>query len=466
MDDLRGAKLLVIGVAKSGLACARAAARAGAEVVLIDKGNPAIDTGAAAALDELGVQVHLGSENVSFLEGAEMVLPSPGVSVHSPLIRAALERGLPCYSEIEFAVRLYPHDRLIAITGTNGKTTVTTLVARMLESSGISCAVGGNIGTPLIEVLEEASDEQWVVAEVSSFQLELAPTFNPAIAAFLNFEEDHLDWHANLEEYFEAKAGLIRRLTPESSATLQWSDPGIRGLASQTRAQSAFFASSEVGTQLELQGTQMTFDGWTLRGRIDGSQVEIDTPGVYLRGRHNYENCAASALIALRAGATRDGLTAALTGFKGLPHRIEFVGEVAGVSYYDDSKATNPHAASAAVESFAGDPLIIMLGGRNKGSDLEQLAQIVAARAKKVICFGESGPDFKALLPADSAIITSTLEEGVAAAASAASPGDIVLLAPACASFDAFTGYAQRGKAFATAVKALSNGRGESAGDS
>lgn len=460
--ELNGRPVLVIGLAKSGIACALECARRGARVTIVERGEPADAMSERThSLAGFGVRIVTGSEDVSLVEDADLVLPSPAVSVHSPVLAAALSAGKECLSEIEFAARLYPHPWMIAVTGTNGKTTVTEMIAHLIRSGEVKATVGGNIGIPLVEVLAEVAPDEWVVVEVSSFQLALAPTFSPAAGIFLNFEEDHLDWHADTEEYFNAKANLIYNLRDGGEAILPWSDKRIKKLSEVTSPQVSFFSCQPLSA-LKLEALAagesfVSFDGKTLVTQSSDSESKVEVDGYGLKGIHNHENAAAASAAALRAGIGMGSIAAGLSSFTTAGHRLSHVSDIDGVSYFDDSKATNPHAVKAAVWAFT-EPVILLLGGRNKGSDLASLARFAAANTKSVICFGEAGPEIFEHLPSGSGYLCGALEDAVSKAASIAERGDVVLLSPACASFDAFGSYAERGEAFAAAVGSLMAG--------
>lgn len=456
--SLNNAKVLVIGGGMSGVASAVLAASRGANVRLIDAGEPAYVNDNSELLTEHEITVNLGCESVDDLEEYELILPSPGVSVHnSPVLSEAIARGLECQSEVEFAIRMFPHERLIGVTGTNGKTTVTELIVHLLSDSGMPAVKAGNIGTPLSEVLAVVGPDTWVVCELSSFQLALIEDFSPKIGVFLNFGEDHMDWHSDMTDYFDSKMNMFKAMTSDSDAILSWEDEAVRCVSNRISARTTYF--SLAGGQAE---DHISCDGQRLDGRINGQPVTLELDGMSLVGRHNLLNAAAAFAAALRAGANAADLASALSMFHGLPHRVETVATINDVTYINDSKATNPHATAAALSGI-DRPVVLLLGGRNKGMDFADLAESVA-RCRAVLCFGESGEDIYSSLDLSQSEVFPGLREAVRRASEIALKGDVVLMSPACASFDEFSGYAERGEVFRAAVAGLEHYPSRSAG--
>jgi len=447
--SLRDAKVLVIGGGMSGVASAALAASSGADVLLVDSGEPEYVSKKSDLLAESGVLVSLSCDFVDALDDYDLVLPSPGVSVHnSPVLSEAIARGLECQSEVEFAIRMFPHERLIGITGTNGKTTVTELIVHLLSHSGIPAVKAGNIGTPLSEVLATVDPDTWVVCELSSFQLALTEVFAPKIGVFLNFGEDHMDWHSDTTDYFESKMSMFQAMNTDSDAILSFDDPAVRGVSQRIPSRITYFSAS--GVQL---GDGLSCDGMSVSGRIDGVPVSYEADGMSLTGHHNMLNASAAFAAALRTGAEPRDLARALSRFNGLPHRVETVLTINDVTYINDSKATNPHATAAALAGL-DRPVVLLVGGRNKGMDFSDLAGL-AADCRAILCFGESGEEICSSMKLDQAEVLSGLQEAVYRAAELAQAGDIVLMSPACASFDEFSGYAERGEVFKSIVAKL-----------
>jgi UDP-N-acetylmuramoylalanine--D-glutamate ligase len=411
----------------------------GAKVTVVDDA-PGDEARAAAAAGGLRLVERPALADLAVLVvSTDIVVPSPGVPASHPVFGLARAAGVPVRGEVELAAQWSSHP-IVAVTGTNGKTTVTSLIADMLGASGVRAVAAGNIGLPLSEAAGAEVDV--VVAEVSSFQLAFAESFHPAVAVWLNLAADHLDWHPDLGSYVAAKARIWARQGPGDVAVVNADDPVVM-------AQAARAASRLVTFGLSGAADFGVVDGW-LRGP-GGPLVEVARLPRSLP--HDVANALAASAAALAAGASTDGVHAALTAFGGLPHRLTLVGYGGGVRWYDDSKATNPHAAVAAVRGF--ESVVLIAGGRNKGLDLSALAQ-VADRVRAVVAIGEAAPEVAGAFAGVRPVATATtMAEAVTAAAAAARPGDAVLLSPGCASFDWYRSYAERGDDFARAVHAL-----------
>jgi UDP-N-acetylmuramoylalanine--D-glutamate ligase len=430
-----GERALVVGLGRSGQAVARHLLVRGMSVAAVDDA-PSDEARAAAAA--LGLSL---VEAPSLEALADLVVPSPGVPASHPVFGLAKAAGVPVRGEVELASR-WSICPLVAVTGTNGKTTVTSLIAEMLSASGIPSIAAGNIGLPLSDAVAN-EDLKVVVAEVSSFQLAFAESFRPVVAVWLNLAPDHLDWHGDLDAYIAAKARVWANQGPGDVAVVNADDPVVM-------AQAARAPSRIVTYGLAPDRAAFTVaDGW-LRGP-EGPLVEVATLSRNLP--HDLSNALAASAAALAAGATAEGVRAALTAFAPLPHRLTLVAYAGGVRWYDDSKATNPHAAVAAVEGF--DSVVLLAGGRNKGLDLSALSA-VADRVRAVIALGEAAPQVAEAFAGRSPVwVAESMREAVQLAANAAKPGDVVLLSPGCASFDWYRSYAERGDDFAAAVHAL-----------
>jgi UDP-N-acetylmuramoylalanine--D-glutamate ligase len=430
-----------VGLGRSGQAVARHLLVRGTTVAVVDDA-PGDDARAAAAALGLPLVERPNTETLADLVvRSDVVVPSPGVPAGHPVYRLARAAGVAVRGEVELAFR-WSVCPLVAVTGTNGKTTVTSLIAEMLSASGVPALAAGNIGLPLCDAVEN-DQLKVVVAEVSSFQLAFAESFRPIVAVWLNLAADHLDWHGTLDAYIAAKARIWARQGPSDVAVVNADDPVVLAQARSAPSQVVTFGLS---SPLADYGV---VDGW-LRGPsgplLEVSRLPRSMP-------HDVSNALAASAAALAAGATVEGVRSALLGFAPLPHRLTLVGYAGGVRWYDDSKATNPHAAVAAVEGF--DSVVLIAGGRNKGLDLTALAG-VADRIRAVVAIGEAAPEIAAAFAGIRPVTTATsMAEAVAAAADVARTGDVVLLSPGCASYDWYRSYAARGDDFALAVHAL-----------
>ena len=438
-------RALVVGLGRSNQAVARHLLVRGATVTAVDDAPGPEARAAAASLGLVLAERPTVEVLADMVVRADLVVPAPGVPASHPVYGLARAAGVAVRGEVELASR-WSSCPMLAITGTNGKTTVTSLVADMLVASGIPSMAAGNIGLPLSDAVSN-QDLKMVVAEVSSFQLAFAESFRPVVAVWLNLAADHLDWHGTLEAYVAAKARIWARQGPADVAVVNADDPIVM-------AEAAHAPSRVVTFGLQAAGADFTVvDGW-LRGP-DGLLLEVAALSRSLP--HDVANALAASAAALAAGATVDGVRAALTGFAPLPHRLALVAYAGGVRWYDDSKATNPHAAVAAVRGF--DSVVLVAGGRNKGLDLAPLSE-AADRIRAVVAIGEAAPQVVAAFAGRRPVrVAGSMAEAVAAAADAARQGDVVLLSPGCASFDWYRSYAERGDDFAAAVHALLEAR-------
>jgi UDP-N-acetylmuramoylalanine--D-glutamate ligase len=435
-------RALVIGLGVAGEAAARRMAERGWDVTVAEDHPSSASRARAAGLT--GVRVvdappPDGPDGLDGLvDGAEVVVPSPGVPAAHPGIARARQRGVAVWSEFELVSR-WGAAPMVAITGTNGKTTVTTLVASMLAASGRRTVAAGNNETPLVEVVDDDLDV--VVVEASSFRLEFTETFRPAVGVWLNLAEDHLDWHPSMAAYAEAKARIWQAQQPTDVAVANAEDPVVMRYARRARARLVTFGLDRGDWRVEAG--QLTGP--------DGALLPVEA--LWRALPHDLTNALAASAAARAAGATVDGVRRALRDFRGLPHRLVLVGDDGEVRFYDDSKATDPHAAVAAVRSFPSSVLIA--GGRNKGLDLSVLAA-EADRLRAVVAIGEAAGEVAAAFDGVVPVRTADSMDGAVAGARAlAEPGDAVLLSPACASFDWYGGYGERGDDFARAVRAL-----------
>ncbi|MFO7691751.1 MAG: UDP-N-acetylmuramoyl-L-alanine--D-glutamate ligase [Vicinamibacterales bacterium] len=443
---VRGQRVTVVGGAASGVAAARLLVERGASVTLTDL-RPSLD--AAAELAAIGVSLALGSHPEGLLTGSDLVVVSPGVPAGQPAVASARAAGVPVIGEVELASR-WLLGRVVAITGTKGKSTTTALVGRMLEEAGVRVLVGGNIGTPLASQVSASTAGTVHVVEVSSFQLETTDTFHPWIAAMLNLSADHLDRHASVEEYAAAKARIFARQTGRDISVANADDARALAMAVAGRARVVRFArDARIDDGVTVAG------GWIVERGPAGDTQLMKTSDVRLIGPHLLADVLASAAIARAAGAGPDAVARAAASFAGLEHAMELVDEIGGVRFVNDSKATNVDAARQAIETF-GRGLVVIMGGRFKGGDLRLLRPALASRGATVVAIGEAAALMREAFDGAAPVrAAASMAEAVRAAMAAAAPGGSVLLAPACASFDMFDNYAARGRAFKAEVAAL-----------
>jgi UDP-N-acetylmuramoylalanine--D-glutamate ligase len=437
--SVRGKRVVVIGGGRSGVAAALLLHDRGAIVTLTDVRADIPD---AARLHGAGVTLELGYHDSRTLRAADLIVTSPGVPWHLPILQDARATGVPVIGEIELASR-WLRGRIIAITGTKGKSTTTTLVGRMLQAAGMGVGVGGNIGTALALQVAASTPGSMHVVEVSSFQLEATDTFHPWIAAILNFSPDHLDRHASVDEYAAAKRRILANQDAGDWTVVNADDPAAVSLAKISRARRAWFG---LETHLE-EGVTVAEDAVcyvTSSSRLP----LVPLMAVRLIGRHLLADVVAAAAIARLAGVTGDAMVRAVEGFHGLEHAMELVAEHRGVRFVNDSKATNVESARRAIESFERG-LVPIIGGRFKGGNLRELREPLRERARAVVAIGEARERVReALLGAVDVREADSMREAVERAFELASPDGTVLLAPACASFDMFTDYAERGRVF------------------
>lgn len=450
MIEVAGKSIVVVGLGRSGRALAQFLIRRGARVVVSDqKPEAAFEPSQLEALRRVGVQLELGGHRMETLLNADMVLLSPGVPLGIEPIRRARDAGIPLLGEVEWAWR-FLKGRMIGVTGSNGKTTVTSLIGVILSQAGFDTLIGGNIGLPLTALIDRAGDESVLVVELSSFQLETVETLRPHVAVMTNISPDHLDRHGSLGNYVNAKRRIFMNQTRDDWAVLNADDPIVLKMMYDTHAQPIVFSRRrELDEGVFLMDDRLVY-------RLGGQQHELmKVSEIPLRGWHNVENVMAAVAVGLIMGASVETVRQAVLKFPGVPHRLEWVGEVEGVMYYNDSKATNVDAAIKALEAFT-EPLVVIMGGRGKGSSFEPLRPLVEARVKHVLLLGEAAPELAAALAgAASLTVVGSMAEAVEQAHRLAEPGDVVLLAPACASFDMFDNFEHRGDVFKEQVRRL-----------
>jgi len=449
--ELNGKRVLVIGLARTGVATALFCAARGAIVTATDMRGASELAETTGKLREAGVRFELGDSAADTLRGQELIVPSPGVPADAPPLQEARALGLTIWSEVELAGH-FLRGTLIGITGSNGKTTTAAMTEHILHAAEFSTLLAGNIGTPLIARVRETTDHTITVAELSSFQLELIESFEPKIAVFLNLTPDHLDRHKTMAAYGAAKARIFENQTAEDFAVLN-ADDGASATYAPARPQ-AFWFSRKTAVK---QGAFVRNGGIVFRrdGKDEGIIPVEDIP---LPGAHNLENALAAVVATRLAGAQPSQISSGIRSFKGVEHRIEFVAEVQGVRYYNDSKATNVDATLKALDSFPGRILVI-LGGKDKDSDYTQLRDTLRERAILALLIGAAADKIAKQIEGSVAIQRAgTLDKAVDMAFHTAHAGDVVLLAPACASFDQFQNYEHRGRAFKELVRCLEKG--------
>ncbi|MEP7305329.1 MAG: UDP-N-acetylmuramoyl-L-alanine--D-glutamate ligase [Acidobacteriota bacterium] len=440
--------MTVVGAAASGLSAAALLARRGAEVTLSDV-RPQVPS--AEPLRALNVALELGGHKTDTFTSADLVVLSPGVPPEQPAVQAARARGIPIVGEIELASR-WLEGRVIAITGTKGKSTTTALTGQMLQSAGFHVTVGGNIGQPLSSQVDGSTPETLHVVETSSFQLEQIDTFRPWIAVMLNFSPDHLDRHAGVEAYGRAKARIFENQRDVDWAVVNADDAASIELARGGRATRKDFSRHQV-----LERGVVVEGGWIVERHSAGTERLVPLDAVHLLGPHLIDDVMAAAAVSRIAGAAPDAMTAAVDAFRGLEHAMELVADVDGVRFVNDSKATNVVSVLRSLESFEHD-VVPILGGRFKGGDLGLLREPLRRRAKAVVTIGEARPLLReALSDVVDVHEADSLDAAVARAFALARPSGVVLLAPACASFDMFLDYADRGRRFKDEVRRLAN---------
>ena len=452
MERLEDKRVLVVGLARSGLAAASFLRRRGALVTITDR-VPEAELGVAVEqARRLGCAIALGGHPQELFTGADLIVLSPGVPLDLPQLVAARARGVPVTGEFELACRQLSLP-MVAVTGTNGKTTTTTLIGDMLKRSGRPVFVGGNIGNPLISLLDEADMPELAVVEVSSFQLDIMETFHPQVAVLLNITEDHLDRYPSFDAYAASKCLLFARQTEEDVAVLPADDPLIMGRCAP-RSRRLLFSRHRTSADAHLNGNRLICRG------AGGEIHSYDLGGWQPTGHHNLENLLASVLAAGAAGASPDAVQQSINEFRGLPHRLELIHEWRGIRFYNDSKGTNVDAVVRSLESFT-EPIVLIAGGRDKGGSYGPLVPLVRDRVKTLILMGESRFLMaKALGHLTCAVVVETMGDAVQVAIRAAVPGDVVLLSPACSSFDLYQNYAERGDHFRCLIYELTGDQG------
>lgn len=426
--NLSGKKILIVGFGRSGQAAARYCALLGAHVTVTDSSPASQFANVMPQFAALKLMTHFGEHPNSCFQDANLIVVSPGVP-DLPALSEARAKGIPVVGEMELAVREMTAP-IVAITGTNGKSTTTALVGHLLKEAGMRVCVAGNIGTPLLDVLPEAQAAQVVVLEVSSYQLETAPSLHPHVAVLLNITPDHLDRYGSMDLYIAAKSLVLRNQSPEDICIYNIGDALVAQLVAAVDVQKVPFSTLKPSVPWGLKDTQLT-------------------------GVHNFENMIAATLVARALGVSDEMIAAGLKTFTGLPHRLQFVREYRGVKYYDDSKGTNVGAVVKSLEGFH-EPVHLIAGGIGKGGGYSDLRALVRERVKTLVLMGQAAQEIQNELgELTETVMVDSMQQAVEAASNRAKAGDVVLLSPACASFDMFKDYADRGNQFVNSVREL-----------
>ncbi|HET9406142.1 MAG TPA: UDP-N-acetylmuramoyl-L-alanine--D-glutamate ligase [Candidatus Sulfotelmatobacter sp.] len=446
--NLGGKRVLVVGLGKSGVASALFLKKHGARVTVSDtKSGDELRNEIPLLLDH-GITVETGGHGERTFREQDLIVVSPGVPVDAPALVQSRTRGETVIGEVELAAQFLTGP-IIAITGSNGKTTTTTLTGEIMTAAGFPTLVGGNIGMPAISLVERATPQTAIVLEISSFQLETIQSFRPKVSVVLNVTPDHLDRHRTFEIYVDAKARIFENQQPSDFAVLNMDDPTCVSLGSRTKAQVFWFSR-----QKEVAQGAWVRDGMIVFRDGEGQREVLPVSEIPLKGAHNLENVLAAVCAGALMGCAPDKIRQAVAAFKAVEHRLEYVATIRGVDYYNDSKATNVDATIKALESFPAN-IHLILGGKDKGSDYTVLNDLLRRRVKRVYTIGAAAGKIESQIKGPEVVHAETLENALRKANAVAQSGDIVLLAPACASFDQFKSYEHRGKTFKEIVRAL-----------
>ena len=457
MMELSQKNIVVVGLGVTGMAVARFLRIRGAAVIVTDMASESDLRSEVRELQALGIALELGEHRSETFKKADLIVLSPGVSHTIKPICQARDRGIPVMGEIELASR-YIQQPVVAVTGTNGKTTTTELLGDMLKRSGLNVFVGGNIGNPLIDYAGGKQDADVIVAEISSFQLDTVETFKPRVGVLLNITADHLDRYPDFETYAASKIRLFENQQVDDIAVLNGSDPLVRSLTKNIKSRKLIYPSptaDEKGAILNNHSITLHTDSFISTASKIRNQCALDLGGFKLTGRHNLENACAAGLAALAAGGLPDAIQGTLNQYRGSAHRMEYVATIDEIDFYNDSKATNVDAVIRAVECFS-NPVVLIMGGLDKGGDFKELRKIVPRHVKKLLVMGQASDLIRTAL--EDTVSTATvisMADAVKQAYQAGSPGDVVLLSPGCASFDMYDNYARRGIDFKESVAKL-----------
>ncbi len=447
--DVKGKRVLVVGLGRSGVVSALFLEEKGARVTVSDAKTEDQLRGEIPKLLDRGIAVETGGHGERTFQQQDLIVVSPGVPGDVPLLAQARQRDIPVIGEIELASR-FLKGHIVAITGSNGKTTTTALTGEVISWGGWESLVGGNIGTPAISLVPESTADTYNVLEVSSFQLETIQTFHPEVAVVLNVTPDHLDRHGSMEAYIAAKKRIFENQTSADWAVLNADDANCVRMAEGIRAQLRWFSRRK-----EVEQGAFVRDGQIVHRDDSGETAIMPVDEIPLKGAHNLENVLAAACVGMIIPCEPRRIRSAVKEFRAVEHRLEHVATIAGVDYYNDSKATNVDATIKALESFPAN-LHVILGGKDKGSDYTVLAPLLRERARRVYTIGAAAEKIESQIAGAADVLRAgTLETAVKKASESAAPGDVVLLAPACASFDQFENYEHRGRVFKELVAAL-----------
>lgn len=451
--ELRNKRVLVVGLGKSGVAAALFVKSKGARVTVSDTKTPDELKGEIPRLLDEGIAIETGGHGDRTFHNQDLIVVSPGVPLDAAPLVQARALGEKIIGEVELAAWFFP-GCIIAITGSNGKTTTTALAGAVVANGGFPTLVGGNIGTPAISLVEQATEDTIAVFEVSSFQLETIETFRPHIAVVLNVTPDHLDRHRTFTAYADAKARIFEKQQASDFAVLNADDPTCVAMASRTRAQIFWFSRKR-----EVKQGAYVQDGRVLFRDASGQREIMQVAEIPLKGAHNVENVLAAVCVGVLSDVEPGRISKAVREFRAVEHRLEHVASIGGVEYYNDSKATNVDATIKALESFPAN-IHLILGGKDKGSDYSVLNDLLRQRVKSVYTIGAAAAKIEAQITGAAEVVhADSLENAIRRASDAAQPGDVVLLAPACASFDQFRNYEHRGKVFKQVVRSLAEAK-------
>lgn len=449
--EIAAKKAVVLGAGVSGVTVAKALRRVQADVTLVDGKEAEQLPLQVLNLANEGIHLQLGAEAEECLEDADFLVVSPGIPLKAAYVGKAQQRGIPVVSEVEIAYQLCKAP-MLAITGTNGKTTTTTLLGEMIKASGFKTAVGGNIGAGLSEQVLDLGANDMAVAEISSYQLESVQEFRPYVAAVLNVTPDHLERHGTVEQYSSVKERVFNKQGAEDVVVLNYDDPITRDMAKRAPGRVLFFSRLEVLPEGAFVRAGKMVIRW------QGAEISLlDAAELGLPGAHNVENVLAAAAMAYVAGVTPQVICEVLRSFEGVEHRIELVAEIDNVKYYNDSKATNPESTIKALEAF-DTGIILLAGGKDKNTDLQTMMKLVKDKARCLLLFGAAAERFEAAARqagVQQIRLVSGVEEAIQVAKTLAQPAEVVLLSPACASFDQFSSFEERGRFFKECVAAL-----------
>jgi len=446
--DVKNKSVTILGASKSGLGAAKLLSGHGAEVFVTELAPEEKMRYAVSILKDLGVKYEFGGHS-DRIYNCDFCVISPGISVSSPVAEKIREKNIPLFSELEIASWFFK-GKIIAVTGSNGKSTVTTLIGEILKKADIDCVVAGNIGTPFSEVAESVGSKGYAVVEVSSFQLEAISDFRPHIGVFLNLTADHLNRHGSMDVYGKLKAGLFKNQTREDYAIFNGDDRGVKDLMSGIISKKC-----EFGLEFVQGRTGYVLNDVLTVNKEPAEYSLINVSQMGMKGIHNVLNCLAASIAGIYTSVRPEVISEVLSTFKGLPHRMEFVDEINGVRYYNDSKATNVDSVWYALTSFK-EPVVLIAGGRDKDSDFSVLKTMVKKHVKKLILIGEAAEKMEKVLGSETDFArAASMEEAVNIASVSAKRGDVVLLSPACASFDMFRNFEDRGEVFKHLVEKL-----------